>query len=66
MKKIENVRPYIFNRITELAFNICQKQGWFSNYKSFLELTESDKETAHFLNALDFSSFSYDYWKDLF
>jgi hypothetical protein len=60
------VRPYISNRINEFAFEICQKQGWFSKYKSFTEMTELDKELPYFVNAFDIASFSYSYWKDLF
>lgn len=58
------VRPYIFMLIQELALEMCQKQGWFSDYESPLSLTDEDKDTPHFKNAFDIAAFTYNFWKD--
>lgn len=60
----KEVRPYIFLKIEEMAFEICQKEGWFRDYETSLSLTEDDKKTPHWRKAIDIANYSYDFWSE--
>lgn len=62
IQNIMQVRPYIYMQMEELALEICQKQGWFSDYECADDLTALDKDEPHFKTAFDIAAFTYNFW----
>jgi hypothetical protein len=63
MKDSIKLRPYIFARCEEFAFQLCKEQGWFGE-KKFDQLTAADKQEVYWENNWQIAVRSYIFWEE--